>query len=272
MKAFTVTSPDGVSIAAQEWGNPDGPEILLIHGFNQCHLAWTRQVNDPGLAREFRIVTFDLRGHGISGMPLDPDAYAHDQRWADDVKGVITAAGLKRPVLVAWSYGGRVITDYVRAYGTAQVAAINFVAAVTKTDPTLHGTGGRFFVGMASADLAENIAATRGFARACFEIQPTAEEFETILAYNMLMPLSLRPVVRNRVPNPGDMLGRLDVPVLVTQGERDVLVLLAMGQMTAAAVKGATLSVYKGIGHAPFWEDAPRFNRELAAFVRAANG
>lgn len=35
-------------------------------------------------------------------------------------------------------------------------------------------------------------------------------------------------------------------------------------------VPGAKLSVYTGIGHLPFWEDAPRFNRELAEFVNAA--
>jgi pimeloyl-ACP methyl ester carboxylesterase len=33
----------------------------------------------------------------------------------------------------------------------------------------------------------------------------------------------------------------------------------------------AKLSLYDGIGHAPFWEDTARFNAELAAFVRAAN-
>jgi non-heme chloroperoxidase len=88
----------------------------------------------------------------------------------------------------------------------------------------------------------------------------------------MLMPIKVRAMVRSRQSNPGDMLPRLDVPVLVTHGDRDVLVLLAMGQMTVSQVKGAKLSVYEGVGHAPFWEDAPRFNRELAAFVRAANG
>lgn len=271
MKAFTVTAPDGLSIAAQEWGNPGGTEILLIHGFNQCHLSWARQVNDPDLAREFRMVTLDLRGHGLSDKPLDPEAYAHDRRWADDVKGVIEAAALKRPVLVGWSYGGRIITDYVRTHGTGKVAGINFVAAVTKTDPKLHGTGGRFFANMGSENLQENIEALRGFAHACFEKQPRAEEFETILAYNMLMPIPVRAMARNRTANPGDMLPRLDVPVLVTHGDRDVLVLLAMGEMTASNVKGAKLSVYEGVGHAPFWEDAPRFNRELSDFARAAN-
>ena len=51
----------------------------------------------------------------------------------------------------------------------------------------------------------------------------------------------------------------------------DKLVLTAAGKYTAATIPGAKLSVYDGIGHAPFWEDTARFNAELAAFVRAAN-
>jgi non-heme chloroperoxidase len=34
-KALSVKTPDGLTIAAQEWGNPNGPEILFIHGFSQ---------------------------------------------------------------------------------------------------------------------------------------------------------------------------------------------------------------------------------------------
>ncbi len=38
-----VRSSDGVALSVREWGNPDGPEILLIHGFAQCHLCFVRQ-------------------------------------------------------------------------------------------------------------------------------------------------------------------------------------------------------------------------------------
>jgi hypothetical protein len=38
-KPFVVRAPDGVTIAAQEWGNPAGPEILFIHGFSQASLS-----------------------------------------------------------------------------------------------------------------------------------------------------------------------------------------------------------------------------------------
>ena len=38
-KPISVKTPDGLTISAQEWGNPNGPEILFIHGFAQSHLS-----------------------------------------------------------------------------------------------------------------------------------------------------------------------------------------------------------------------------------------
>src|SRR5213595_4290207 len=83
-KPISVKTPDGLTISAQEWGNPSGPEILLIHGFSQSHLSWMRQVNSA-LAREFRIVTYDLRGHGNSDKPLDAARYRDSKAWGDEV-------------------------------------------------------------------------------------------------------------------------------------------------------------------------------------------
>ena len=46
-KSFMVRTPDGVNISAQEWGNPNGKEIVFIHGFMQSHLSWSKQLRDP---------------------------------------------------------------------------------------------------------------------------------------------------------------------------------------------------------------------------------
>ena len=43
-KPVWVKTPDGLTISAQDWGNPNGPEILFIHGFSQSHLSWIKQV------------------------------------------------------------------------------------------------------------------------------------------------------------------------------------------------------------------------------------
>jgi pimeloyl-ACP methyl ester carboxylesterase len=64
-KAVSVKTPDGLTISAQDWGNPNGPEILFIHGFSQSHLSWIKQVTSSDLAKEFHMVTYDLRGHGL---------------------------------------------------------------------------------------------------------------------------------------------------------------------------------------------------------------
>jgi pimeloyl-ACP methyl ester carboxylesterase len=268
---IAVRTPDGLSISAQGWGEPAGREILFIHGFMQSHLSWARQV-ESALAREFRMVTYDLRGHGDSDKPLARERYRDGKAWADELAAVMFAAGLKRPVLVGWSYAGRVIADYLEAYGSAGIAGINFVNARTNSDPRFAGPfSSRHLTEVAAEDLAPRIAATRTFLRACFSRQPSEDEFETMLAFNMMVPREVRAAMGGREFDADALWGRLALPVLVTFGVEDKILTLAGARHAAAVIPGARLSLYDGIGHAPFWEDAPRFNSELTEFVRGAN-
>jgi non-heme chloroperoxidase len=269
-KPLSVKTPDGLTISAQEWGNPAGPEILFIHGFSQSYLSWMRQVNSD-LAKEFHIVTYDLRGHGNSDKPLDPARYRDSKAWGDEVQAVMDAAGLKHPVLVGWSYAGRVISDYVATHGAGQLAGINFVDASIKADPELVGDNLKNLPIMASEDLATNIAATRTFVHGCFSRQPTADDFETMLAFNMMVPPKVRAGLSGRPLDATEIMSKLKIPVLVTHGSEDRNAKLGVAKYTASVIPGARLSIYEGVGHSPFYEDAPRFNTELAAFVREAN-
>ena len=270
MRSIAVKSPDGTTIATFEGGNPAGPAILFMHGLMQCHLAWRRQFDDPALAGAFRLVAMDLRGHGASDKLVGKEHYRPDRLWADDVAAVIEQLNLRRPVLVGWSYSGRVITDYLRVHGQANVAGIDFVGANAKSDSALLGPAIKLISAALSDDLATRIDGTRAFLRACFERKPSDNEFAFMLAYNMVVPAQLRAAVLNREANPGDMLAKLNCPVLVSHGSEDPFMLPAMAQFTASQVKGARLSMYDKIGHSTFYDDAPRFNRELMEFVRAA--
>jgi len=272
LQPVPVVAPDGLSLAAYAWGNPHGREIVFIHGFSQCHLAWRRQMDDAALAAEFRMVAYDLRGQGASDQPLAPERYRDDKLWADDLAAVMAAAGLKRPTLVAWSYGGRVVADYVRCHGQDGIAAINYVDAITKSDRAFWGPALKYTAAMASNDLAVNVRASRRFVHACFAGRPAGEEMEITLAYTMATAAKARALVSARTRDEGDVLPQLRAPVLVTHGTMDRIILPAAGQYTAAQVPGARLSLYDGVGHSPFFEDPPRFNRELAALVREANG
>ena len=107
-----VRGGGGLRLHVREWGNRDDPSLLFIHGWSQSQLCWARQTSGP-LAQRFHLVTFDNRGHGMSEKPLDVGGYVDAQLWADDVAAVIEHTALDRPVLVASSYGGFIVCDYL---------------------------------------------------------------------------------------------------------------------------------------------------------------
>jgi pimeloyl-ACP methyl ester carboxylesterase len=269
-KPLNVTTPDGLTISAQEYGNPNGPGIVFIHGFSQSHLSWMRQT-DSDLTKEFHIVTYDLRGHGNSDKPLEAARYRDSKAWGDEVQAVIDAAGLKRPVLVGWSYAGRVISDYVATHGTGGISGIDFVDASIKFVPEYVGENLKNLPLMASEDMLTNINATRVFLHGCFSKQPSAEDFEIMLAFNMMVPPKVRAGLSGRPLDATEIMSKLTIPVLVSHGAEDKNAKVETAKYTASVIPGAKLSIYDGTGHSPFYEDAPRFNSELAALVRTAN-
>ena len=185
MKQTRVTSADGMTLATYQAGNPQGPAILFIHGFNQAALCWDLQMQDPDLVKRFRMVAYDLRGHGASDQPDDPARYQSEEAFAADTHAVITSLGLHRPVLVGWSYGGRLIGDYVRHYGTGAIAGINYVGALFNSDPAFSGPGAAYLRDMMRLDLDREIEATDRFLRACFFLPPPEAMIRRARFYNM---------------------------------------------------------------------------------------
>ena len=257
-------------ISAQEWGNPNGAEILFIHGFSQSHLSWSRQVTSE-LANNFRMITYDIRGHGESDKPLDQAYYKDHKRWAEELKTVIEGAKLKNPVLVGWSYGARIIAEYLMEYGDQGIAGINFVAAFTKVVPEFLGPGAVTARKMASENLAENIENTLLFLKLSTAKPLPPDELEMMLAYNMVVPAKVRSHLMARPTPYEEGLKKLKVPVLVTHGLEDRVALIPTAHYTLSVVPKARASFYENAGHMPFWENAPRFNRELAEFVTPPN-
>jgi non-heme chloroperoxidase len=276
MQTHTVAGGGGLQLHVREWGKADGPPILFIHGWSQNHLCWDKQYESP-LRDEFRLVAFDLRGHGMSEAPTGPEHYTDDRLWADDLAAIIDRLGLERAVLVGWSYGAFAICDYIRAYGQDRVAAINFVEGVVKLGEAAFGTliGPGFldhFVDATADDLPTNIRGMRSFVRTCLAKPVAAEDFETALCWNMTVAPQVRAALGAREIDDDDVLRALEVPLLVTQGRSDTVVLPAMAEHILATCPTAEASWYDGVGHVPHLEEPGRFNRELAALTRRVRG
>ena len=274
MKVHAVRGGGGLRLHVREWGKADGPPILFIHGWSQNHLCWARQY-ESALADEFRLVAYDLRGHGMSEAPLEPGHYTDGRLWAEDVAAIIEELHLDRPVLVGWSYGAFVICDYVRAYGQDRIAAIDFVEGAVKLGEAAFGTliGPGFldhFVGATADDLPTNIAAMRSFVRACVVKPVPDDDLETAMCWNVTVPAAIRANLAAREIDCDDVLGALEMPLLVTHGRADTVVLPAMAEHVLNTCPTAQASWYEGTGHVPHLEEPKRFNRELAELTRRA--
>jgi pimeloyl-ACP methyl ester carboxylesterase len=106
-----IDSSDGTRIAVYEEGNPDGPTVVMVHGWPDSHVLW------DGVAAElsgvFRIIRYDSRGAGASDVPGPVAAY-DIARLADDFDAVIAALSPATPVhVVAHDWGAATMWEYL---------------------------------------------------------------------------------------------------------------------------------------------------------------
>ena len=272
-ESFYVTSPDGVPLAVTAQGPAGAPEVLMIHGTGHGRESFSFQFESPELA-DFRLVAFDMRGHGQSGKPWTEDGYNTPAIWAGDVNAVMEATALTRPVMIGWSYSGFVVMDYIRVYGTERVGGIvmanSLGGLVAVTPDAVEG---------AAEDLGEayGLLARPSFAnqrRAVDLIAPylvaqaiDSEWDSRVRVLGMMLPPYVRPLLASHPKDNRDLLTQLDVPLLVVHGAKDGSLPAVYVQQVADAVPGAQLVSYDLSGHTPFAEEPERFNRDLKNFV-----
>jgi len=100
---------DGVGVATYEWGDPDAPTVVAVHGFASSAVAnwhvtgWTRELTRAGL----HVIAFDQRGHGASDKPHEAADYSMGLL-VGDLLDVIDTYLLDEFVLLGYSLGARV--------------------------------------------------------------------------------------------------------------------------------------------------------------------
>jgi pimeloyl-ACP methyl ester carboxylesterase len=269
-KSYTVTAPDGVKLSVQEWGNPTGPTVIFIHGLLGSRLSWDKQTSNPELQR-YRMVTYDLRGHGLSDMPKEVDAYTDGRRYADDLAAVIKATGSNRPVLVGWSLGGVVMSNYLAGYGDADIGGVMYVNGVIELAPGQIASHPDVYAGLASDDLKTHLEAVRTFLALCFRTQPDEPTFEMLLSNAAMASWTMTRATPSMTVSVAEGLPKARVPVLMLYGGEDELVQVQPSIARAKQLNAhVQTKIYENSGHAPFVEEAPRFNHDLATFIESA--
>jgi len=130
-RVVDVRSRDGVRLHTEVFGPEDAPAVVLAHGITCSLRVWACQIAD--LAQDHRVIAFDHRGHGRSGVPPRRGGYSIDHL-AGDLDAVLraTLAPGGRAVIAGHSMGGIAITSWAERY-PHRVAECAAAAALINT-------------------------------------------------------------------------------------------------------------------------------------------
>ena len=283
VRAGTATAPDGAILAWRAEGA--GPRTLIAcNGIGVSTFFWRR------LARHFAelgdtFVIWDYRGHGRSPVPDNPESMTVVS-CARDLWTVADDVGCRRAVLVGHSMGSQVILEAYRLDPERVTALVPMLGAAGKVFASFLGGSAlepifRRLIGIGAANAALAGRALRALLkmplvfeaiRALGIVHPDLcprEEFEPYFAH--LSQLDLRgyfALARDLLTHDAsDLLERIDVPVLVVAGERDLFTPMGRSREMATRIPDAELLVLRQGSHAALVEQPELVALALEKFL-----
>jgi non-heme chloroperoxidase len=264
-----LTLRDGLPLWYEDYGA--GSPIVLVPGWTITTRFWDRQIAD--LARDHRVVTFDLRGAGNSGKTQSGHSLS---TYAEDLHEVLERLELEDVTLVAWALAVSVSVHLFAARGPGRISRFVWVdhsprfLVAPGWSYALFGDFSPEALDTTLSDLAQDRVTTtrRLLTDAMFAAPLSSADVDWMVAEMMKTPsevaLSLLATVANVDLRP--LLPHVGVPVLLVNGRRSV-VPSDVGAWLAENLPRATRVVLDEAGHAPFWDDAPGFNRAVRDFA-----
>jgi pimeloyl-ACP methyl ester carboxylesterase len=212
-----VTAPDGVKIAYEIVGQ--GKPVLLIHGFasdrkqNWKGPMWYDTLTSAG----YQVVAMDNRGHGESDKPHDPKFYGHETM-AGDALAVMRAAGLNQTLLMGYSMGGYISMSLLMHHPEMFPKVV--IAGVGASYLDINAAEGAVADPERRAEIADALEA----ADPSTITSRTARDFRAFADQGGKDRLALAACMRgNRDVFSKAELGRIQNPVLIVCGEKDLL-------------------------------------------------
>ncbi len=254
-----------------------GTPVVLIHGYPLSGRAWDKQVPvllDAG----HRVITYDRRGFGKSSQPTS--GYDYDT-FAADLNTLMEKLDLHEATLVGHSMGTGEVTRYLGTYGSERVDRGVLISPIPpfllQAGDNPEGLPGSLFDGFMESAKADSPAWMKGFLDNFYNIdvfggtRVSDQAFQA--SWNIAAAASASAAVacvptwetdfRNDLP-------KIDVPVLVVQGDADrVLPFEKTGKRLPGQIKDMDLVVISGGPHAIAWTHADEVNAALLKFIGA---
>ncbi|WP_428489244.1 alpha/beta fold hydrolase [Rhodopila sp.] len=257
-----------------EWGRPDAPPIVLLHGGHQSAHSW--DLVSLHLAQRYRVLALDQRGHGDSEWARDVLYSNHEMSL--DAEAFIAGMDLQRPVLIGHSMGGRNAMLLIR-----RNAALLRAAVIVDVGPELSDKGRAAIAGFVQVnqefdDLEHFVSNVRKY-----DPYRPREHIERTVKYNMLRradgkfiskcdsnPRRLN-IARGSGPLENISLQdaeRFDLPVLLVRGANSTILAPDAADRFAAALPRGGLVTVPDCGHNVHGQNTKGFIAALSGFLQ----
>jgi len=255
---------NGIDIAYDVQGRDGAPWVVLVHGFPFSRATWAGQT--AALARDFRVLTYDLRGLGETALGPAPQPL---EAYVDDLLGLLDALGIARAGLAGLSMGGYIA---LRAVERAPERFWGLALCDTRSEPdTDEGKLGRA-AGIRSLHRDGAAPFLAGLLPKLLlrPDSPASRALEEVMRRNGAAGMANALAAMQGRTDTTPALAAFDLPVLVLVGSGDVLTPPDVARAMAARIRGARLEVLANAGHVSNLEAPEAFNRALADFLRGA--
>ena len=250
-----------------------GKAIVCLHGYTSNSSVFSGQLS--GLALNYKVVTYDLRGHGKSEAPSREEDY-HIPVLAKDLLELLKFLDIKECCLIGHSGGGHVALQFAMEHQD-MLKALVFISTSSEERPRTQNY-------YEHRKRIEEIARDKGI-EAAFEYDSSnsldwkeqfkkhPEQKEEVRKRVLSMSVDgYIYIVRARAKreNLTPRLNTIHVPTLIFWGDQDFKMSNSV-QVLKRGIPGSELAIIKGAGHLPQWENPAEFNNILVQFLNRIN-
>ncbi len=260
-------------VALREKGPADAQPLLFIHGNSSCSAVFEKQF-DSDLADRYRLLAFDLPGHGNSPNATDPEASYSMPSYAEAAADVLNALKIDEPVVMGWSLGGHIGLELTQIFPGVKALTI------TGTPPSGPGADEvmRAFNQIPEISFAAQAVFTEEqvqiFSRFIYSLTKTLPDHlvEAVrrcdgLSRQHMFGDFLNP--KSRLNHQITVVGTWPKPLAIILGTDEPFMEASYFETLQYANRwrGQTQMI-QDTGHAPFWEAPEVYNPLLHAFLQ----
>jgi len=253
-----VTTKDGTALAVWTAGSASDEPVVLVHGFSLDHSTWG-PVAEALLARGFRVIAPDLRGHGES--PLGTAEPTID-RLVGDVRDVVDALESSAVHLAGHSLGA--VVGLAARVDRRVAGSVKTVTSIAGTERAVQNPvmklGARLFSSRLGSSLLDKRRPGRVMISTWFGKNPTQDHLDWIRQLSASCGRATRLAVATATADVDlrSTFSAEGAQTLVLSGARDQAVPAKISMRIAEAIDGAEVYVVEDAGHMVIIED-PEF-------------